>query len=79
MPKASIYFTLGKIDDKHDSKAIKRELDTLPGVISVSVNDSSHRVTVDFDTSRVKSGRIVKQVETMGYPIMDSKIDNHIL
>ena len=35
MSKASIYFTLGKFDNKHDTKAIKRELDTLPGVRDV--------------------------------------------
>lgn len=51
MSKASVYFTLGALEDKHNSKAIKRELDTLPGVRSVSISDSSNRVAVDFDTT----------------------------
>lgn len=31
MSKASAYFMLDGLSDKHDIKAIKRELDALPG------------------------------------------------
>ena len=37
MAKESAYFTVGGISGKHDVKEIKRGLDTLPGVLSVSV------------------------------------------
>ena len=67
MSKASVYFTLGHLDDKHDIKAIKRELDTLPGVYSVSISGSSNRVAVDFDTTGVQPDQIKKQLEKMGY------------
>lgn len=79
MSKASVYFTLGDLDDKHDIKAIKRELDTLPGVNSVSVSGSSNRVAVDFDTTGVQAERIEKQLEKMGYQILSSKTDDHIV
>lgn len=79
MSKASVYFTLSDVDGKHDVKTIKRELDTLPGVLSVSVNNASNRVAVDFDTTGVESGRIGKQLEKMGYEILDSKFENHIM
>lgn len=57
--KASAYFTLEEISNKHDVKAIKRELDTLPGVLSVSIGDDSKRVAVDFDTTGVQ--RVIPQ------------------
>ena len=79
MSKASVYFTLGDLDNKHDMKAIKRELDTLPGVRSVSISDSSNRVAVDFDTTGVQPDRIRKQLEKMGYQILNSKTDGHIM
>lgn len=79
MSKASVYFTLGHLDDKHDIKAIKRELDTLPGVYSVSISGSSNRVAVDFDTTGVQPERIEKQLEKMGCQILGSKTEDHIM
>lgn len=79
MSEASIYFTLDNLEDKHDTKAIKRELDTLPGVRSVSISDSSNRIAVDFDTTGVQPDRIRKQLEKMGYQVTDFKADNRIL
>lgn len=76
MSKASVYFTLDGLDQKQDGEAIKRELDTLPGVLSVSVS-GANRVAVDYDTTGVQSGRIEKQLEKMGYLILDSQMDRH--
>ena len=79
MSKASVYFTLGNVSGKHNAKEIKQELDALPGVFSVSINSSSNHVAVDFDTTGVQHDRIKKQLEKMGYQILDSKLDNHIM
>lgn len=79
MSKASVYFTLGDSCNKQDAKAIKKELDALPGVRSVSVSDSVNRVAVDFDTSGVRSERIQKRLEAMGYQVLSSETDNHIM
>lgn len=78
MAKASAYFTLSGLDQKHDEKTIKRELDALPGVLSVSVSDSGC-VAVDYDTTGVQSGQIAKQLEKLGYQILSSKTDSHIM
>ena len=56
MAKESAYFTVGGISGKHDVKEIKRGLDTLPGVLSVSVGGG--RVAVDFDTTGTRRDRI---------------------
>lgn len=72
MSKNSVYFTLNSVDGKHDVKQIKRVLDALPGVLSVSVNGNSNQVAVDFDTTGVRSDRIKKQLEQSGYEILDT-------
>ena len=79
MSKASAYFTLDGLSDKYDVKAIKRELDTLPGVLFVSTSDDSKRVAVDFDTTGVQTDRIGKLLEKMGYQICDTKTENHVM
>lgn len=79
MSKASIYFTVDNVNGKHDIKEIKRELDTLPGVISVSVNDRAETIAVDFDTTGVKSDRIEKKLKTLGYEILGTRLENHVM
>ena len=74
MTKANACFTVGGISGKHDVKEIKRELDTLPGVLSVTVSNES-RVSVDFDTTGVQTGRIEKQLTDRGYQVLNSKTD----
>lgn len=71
MAKESACFTVDGISGKHDVKELKRGLDTLPGVLSVSVSGGG-RVTVDFDTTGVQSGRIEKQLADMGYRVLDA-------
>ena len=73
MAKESAYFTVGGISGKHDVKEIKRGLDTLPGVLSVSVGGG--RVAVDFDTTGVQSSRIERQLAEMGYQVLNSGND----
>lgn len=79
MSKASVYFTLDGTVDPHGGKEIKRELDALPGVLSVSISGGSNGVAVDFDTTGVQSGRVKKRLEQMGYQVLDSKTDEHIM
>ena len=74
MTRANACFTVGGISGKHDVKEIKRELDTLPGEHSVTVSNES-RVSVDFDTTGVQTGRIEKQLTDMGYQVLNSKTD----
>ena len=70
MSKASVYFTLNSAEGKHDVKEIKRGLDTLPGILSVSTAEGFNRIAVDYDTTAVQNDRIRKQLEKMGYEIL---------
>ena len=74
MTKASACFTVGGISGKHDVKEIKREPDTLPGVLSVTVSNDS-RTSVDFDTTGVQADRIGKQLTDMGYQVVNSRTE----
>lgn len=76
MKKVSAYFTLGNTGGKHGVKEIKQGLDTLPGVVSVSVSSSSNQVAVDFDATGVQKERIEKQLQKMGYEVLDAQIDD---
>lgn len=79
MSKASIYFTVDNVNGKHDVKELKRELDTFPGVISVSVNDKTESIAVDFDTTGVQQEQLQKRIEKLGYGIVDTWFENHIM
>lgn len=79
MSKASIYFTVDDVNGKHDVKELKRELDTFQGVISVSVNDKTESIAVDFDTTGVQQEQLKKRIEKLGYEIIDTRFENHIM
>lgn len=77
--KASAYYTLNSIGGNHDIKVLKRELDTLPGVLSVSVNDRTGRVAVDFDTTGESSDRIQQKIEELGFSVLDTRLDKLLM
>ena len=53
MAHLSTYFSLEHPASSHDAKELKRELDTLPGVTSVSVS-SGGQLAVDYDATGVR-------------------------
>jgi copper chaperone CopZ len=64
--KASAYFTVGDVGGKHHAKEIKRALDALGGVISVSVSRKSGCIAVDYDTTGESCERIKKKSKISG-------------
>lgn len=65
MSHESIYFAMRPLSG-HQAKAIKRELDTLPGVTSVSVSQAEGRVAVDYDSTGVRPDAIRRKLEDLG-------------
>lgn len=63
----SIYFNVENFSGKQDLKRIKRGLDTLHGVTSVSVNAQDHRVAVDYDATGVDSRSVENCLHKLGY------------
>lgn len=75
--KASAYFTVGDLGGKHGVKEIKKELDALSGVISVSVSQKSGSVAVDYDTTGESSEKIQQRIQDLGYNVLDVRLDKH--
>ncbi len=68
MAHLSTYFSLENANGKQDEKLLKRGLDTLPGVTSVSVSDSGC-LAVDYDTTGVRQDEIRQKVQELGYQL----------
>ena len=58
MAKQSAYFALDGALDAHTVKQVKKSLDRIPGVFSVSAGTGKCSVCVDFDNSGTDIGRI---------------------
>ncbi len=74
MAQESAYFIVDGIGGKHDIQAIKRGLDALGGVKSVSVNGNS--VAVDFDNTGVERESIESKIKKLGYDVSDARFDH---
>ena len=68
MAHLSTYFSLEDAQDRHDVKKLKRELDALPGVTSVSVSDGGC-LAVDYDSTGVRQEQIRQKVLDMGFQL----------
>lgn len=68
MAHLSTYFSLEDAVGPHDVKRLKRELDTLPGVTSVSVSDGGC-LAVDYDSTGVRQEQIRQKVQDLGYQL----------
>ena len=71
MARLSTYFSLEDAAGKHDAALLKRELDTLPGVTSVSVSGGGC-LAVDYDTTGVRREQILQRVQELGFQLRDS-------
>ena len=71
MAHLSTRFSLEQPADRHAVKQLKRELDTLPGVTSVSV--SGGRLAVDYDSTGVRREDIQQKVQSLGFGIQGAE------
>ncbi len=71
MAQLSTYFSLEDTGGLHDAKQLKRELDGLPGVSSVSVSESGC-LAVDYDSTGVRQEQILRKVQELGYKVRES-------
>ena len=68
MAHLSVYFSLENAADAHRQSLLKQELDTLPGVESVSINDSGY-LAVDYDSTGVRQEDIRRKILDLGFSI----------
>ena len=77
--KASAYFTVTNLGGKHGAKELKRALDTMSGVSSVSVSQKSGSIAVDYDTTGESCEKIQKAITELGYDVRDVRLDRHTM
>ena len=79
MSKQSAYFRVPDLSGDHGSKDIKKKIDSIPGVISVSVNASTNKVAVDYDSTGTSYGSIKDEIEKAGYTAQLLANQDHIM
>ena len=62
-------FIVERLRLSHDIKEVKKELDTLHGVTSVTVDSMHNLVSVDYDSSGVSYDEIENRLNKMGFEI----------
>lgn len=79
MSKQSAYFTVSGLDGKHQVKKIKKVLDGLPGILSVSANTENNRVAVDYDSSGIDLHEIENQFKDIGIDAERNDHQDHVM
>ena len=67
MSKQSAYFRVKDLSGSHDIKNIKQNIARIPGVMSVSVNASTDKVAVDYDSTGTNCDEIKGKIEISGF------------
>jgi len=79
MPKESICFLLPEMSESHDPKKIKKAVNGLRGIISVSVNSKSKKVAVDYDNSGTYGEEITNRITEIGFSPQIIDEQEHIM
>lgn len=67
MSKQSAYFRVPDLGGDRGGHKLKKDLDSIPGVISVSVTTQTNKVAVDYDSTGTNSQKIKKQIQDSGF------------
>lgn len=62
-------FKIDELSGERTAREIKRALDGLPGVKSVSISREDERVTVDFDSTGVSHQKIKNRLVELGFGV----------
>ena len=80
MSKQSVYFD---VEDMHTKSGKKRNYEwfktLLRGVFSVSINDETRSVTVDFDNTGPSVQKIEEKIMELGYHPVLTKNETHVM
>ena len=79
LSKHSAYFRIPNLGGDHGSKTIKQNLDSIHGVISVSVNLTSNKVAVDYDSTGTNSEKLKEEIQKSGFEAQLIADDNHVM
>jgi copper chaperone CopZ len=74
-----MYAELENLNGRHEEKDLKRQLDKIPGVLSVSVTNDRKQVAVDFDTTGTNPEQIRKHLNDLGLKVSGERKEEHIM
>lgn len=72
-------FDLEQPGGKRDAEQIKRDLDAIPGVFSVSVSRDCGRVTVDYDTTGTGPDELRNRLSSCGCRVAAQRREDHTM
>lgn len=79
MSKQSVYYSLDDIVTRHDAKALKKGIDQISGVISVSVNTHDKKIAVDYDSTGTNDSEIMDKISRLGFKASLTEHEDHIM
>ncbi|HEX3026567.1 MAG TPA: heavy metal-associated domain-containing protein [Clostridia bacterium] len=79
MSKQSVYYSLDDIVTRHDAKALKKGIDQISGVISVSVNTHDKKIAVDYDSTGTNGPEIMDKISRLGFKASLTEHEDHIM
>jgi Copper chaperone len=79
MAKKSIYFELPDLGVKHDMKVLKKGIDAIHGVVSVSVNTHDKKVAIDYDSTGTDGEKITEKIKELGFTPHITDTQEHIM
>lgn len=77
--KRSAYFKVSELHNKHQLGRIKRTLNEIPGVLSVSADIQSNQVAVDYDSSGLNIEKIISQLQNHGMDVKPIENEDHTM
>lgn len=77
--KQSAYFKVFGLHNKHQLGKIKRALNEIPGVLSVSADIQSNQVAVDYDSSGLNIENIANQLQDHGMDVKLIESQDHTM
>ena len=72
-------FELEQAGGNRDAEKIKRDLDAIPGVLSVSVSRDCGRVAVDYDTTGPRPDELRDALASCGCGIASERREDHTM
>lgn len=79
LSKQSAYFRVPGLSGNRGSNEIKERVAQIPGVLSVSVNRSTNKVAVDYDSTGTSCEKIKEKIEEAGFEAQLLANQNHIM
>lgn len=63
----TVHFRVPSLWGKRGTAELKQKIENVGGVVSVSINSSINRISIDYDNLNTSCGKIKEIIEAAGY------------